>query len=116
MSGLELRKARHCLEAQIADIRFSDGDKTAEQINTLLQHLAVRAKVDAKIDRLKQDRMRGVVFVHVLRHLRASDDPLEDLRDAKLERVLSWGWEVLQNAQQLDLEPGSRDAIVEVVV
>ena len=68
----------------------------------LAKEFGAASQVDDQVDRLKQHRVRGVVLVDILGHVRPRDDALKDLGHAHLERVLLGRREELQHAQQLD--------------
>jgi len=87
--------------------------------NVPLHDLRIGVDVDGQVDGLDHGRVHGVGGVDRLRNVgavrRLGDDGLRDLVDGPLVARLVLVRVVLQQPQQLDLQPRVRDAIVVVV-
>mmetsp|Transcript_18958 Transcript_18958/g.48328 ORF Transcript_18958/g.48328 Transcript_18958/m.48328 type:complete len:300 (+) Transcript_18958:1759-2658(+) len=114
IAARELSKLAHRIKTQIAVVGLARGDETAENGRHLVNVILI-VNVNNKVNSLKQDGVRHVVFVHISVHLCFFEHLLEDIVEPGVVDALGLV-KVLEDAEELHLQPGVEHRLVEVVV
>lgn len=133
---LDLGQARHGHEAQVADVGLPDRDELAQELHGPVSELRGAACPPAhdEVDRLEEDGVVGVGLVDGVGHVGVGEDPGDGRRElghvglglAGRDRAAAVGHGTgpvpsdgvgveLEELEQLDLKPGARGAVVQVL-